>query len=219
MPSESTIMESDVVSVHYTPYEPPTPPPTGPDSLWVPGDYQGWNPAAAPNVFSQEHDGIYNGYIYFPPGGTFEFKFTSAPDWGHTNFGNGGDGVLDTDPGAGNLTVPGEGTYYMTVDTLALTWEYAVRNFALIGSFNEWAGDEPMTWDEANWAWTITRSFPAATEFKWRANGEWTYNLGDNGADGTLEQDGANIVIENAGTYTINLYLYQPVPTYEIIEN
>jgi len=214
-----TLLESDVVTAAFTPYEPATPPPTGPDSLWVPGDYQGWNPAAAPNVFSPDHDGKYAGYIYFPPGGTFEFKFTTAPDWAHTNFGNAGEGTLDTDPGAGNLLVPGEGTYYLMIDTLALTWTYELRNFALIGSFNEWAADEPLTWDDAHWAWTITKDFDAGTEFKWRANADWTYNFGDNEGDGLLEQDGANIILENTGNYTINLYLYEPTPRYEIIQN
>jgi hypothetical protein len=194
--------------------------PAEPAVLWVPGDYQGWDPASAPNIFSPAHDNKYAGFIYFPPGGTFEFKFTSAPDWAHINYGDGGEGMLDTDPGAGNLKVPGEGNYYLTVDTDALTWGSKLRNYALIGSFNDWAADEPLTWDNDNWRWEITRDFEANTEFKWRANGEWTYNLGDSGnGDNTLSQDGANIVIENPGNYTIYLYLYEPVPRYEIIQN
>ncbi len=194
--------------------------PAEPGKLWVPGDYQGWNPATAPNIFSPQHDGVFRGYIYFPEGGTYQFKFTSAPDWNHTNFGSAGDGQLTTEDGLNNnLEVPGPGNYFLTADTINLTWSYDLRNFALIGSFNNWSGDEPLTWDNANWRWEITRDFEAGAEFKWRANGEWTYNLGKIDDEGHLGQDGDNIMIENAGNYTIYLYLYEPVPRYEIVQN
>jgi len=41
-------------------------------------------------------------------------------------------------------------------------------------------------------------------EIKFRLNNSWTTNYGDNGADGTLEQDGANIPV-TAGTYKITV--------------
>jgi hypothetical protein len=40
---------------------------------------------------------------------------------------------------------------------------------------------------------------------KFRLNDDWGVNLGDNGADGSLEAGGANIVIPAAGTYNITL--------------
>lgn len=40
-------------------------------------------------------------------------------------------------------------------------------------------------------------------EIKFRTNNAWDLNYGDNGADGTLEQDGANIAV-TAGTYKIS---------------
>ncbi len=213
-----TWTQSEVITVNFTTYQGT---PAEPGKLWVPGDYQGWNPATAPNIFSPEHNGFFTGYIYFPEGGTYQFKFTSAPDWNHTNFGSAGDGLLTTENGTNNnLEVPDWGNYYLTADTNNLTWSYELRNFALIGTFNNWSGDEPLTWDDANWRWEITRDFEAGAEFKWRANGEWTINLGDSGnGDNTLSQDGANIVIEEAGNYTIYLYLYEPVPRYEIVKN
>ncbi len=216
-----TWVYSGVNAVSVTTYK-GTEPPSGPDTLWVPGDYQGWDPAAAPNVYSVDHDGKYKGYVYFPDGGSFEFKFTSAPDWNHTNFGYGGEGILVTDDGAGNLKVPGTGNYLLSIDTLALTWGQELQNFALIGSFGDcdWGCDEPLTWDVDNQWWTITMSFKAGDEFKWRANGDWPVNLGDNDPpDGTLVQDGANIVIDTDGSYTINLILSGSVPRYEIIQN
>jgi hypothetical protein len=221
--TEFTNATSEIVSNTFTPYESLSPPPAGPDSLWVPGDYQGWDPASSYNVFSPDQDGKYSGYVYFPPGGTFEFKFTSAPDWDHTNFGpGGGEGILD--PGAGfvNLSVPAEGNYFLTADTIGLTWTHELRNFMLVGTFNDWGGspDAELTWDDANKMWTVTIDLDAAAEFKWRANADWAVNLGIKDPDnGTLEQDGLNIIVENAGNYTINLYLYELVPRYEMIEN
>lgn len=218
----STLLDSDVVTASFTPYESFVPPPEGPDSLWVPGDYQGWNPGGAPNVFSPDQDGKYSGYIYFLPGGSFEFKFTAAPDWDHTNFGNGGDGILDPDAGAGNLLIPGTGNYWLTADTVALTWTNELRDFALVGTFNGWGDqpDAPLTWDEVHWMWTVTMDFEAGAEIKWRANSDWAVNLGINDPDdGLLKQDGGNIIVPAGGNYTINLYLYEPVPRYEIIAN
>ena len=216
-----TWVYSPVNSVNMTAYE-ASQPGGGPDTLWVPGDYQGWNPAAAPNVYSVENNGKYKGWIYFPDGGTFEFKFTSAPDWAHTNFGDGGGFNLDTDPGAGNLKVPGTGNYLLSIDTVALTWGYELQNFALIGSFGtcDWGCDEPLTWDEDNQLWTITMTFSAGDEFKWRANADWTVNLGNatDPPDGTLSQDGSNIVVDEDGTYVVNLILSESVPRYEMIK-
>ena len=214
-----TMLRSEPVTATLTPFESDTDPEVS--VLWVPGAYQGWSPATAPNIYSTTGDDIYNGYVHFPEGTTsLEFKFTGQPNWDGPNYGFGGEGVLDTDPGAGNLTVPETGTYYFTVNTDELTWSYQVRNFALIGSFNNWADDEPIFWDEDNWVFTITKDFDAGTEFKWRANGSWDINYGASDADdGTLVQDGANIVLEDAGNYTIILNLYEVVPTYEVIKN
>ena len=42
-------------------------------------------------------------------------------------------------------------------------------------------------------------------QWKIRKDNDWGVNLGDNGADGSLEAGGANIVIPAAGTYNITL--------------
>ena len=44
-----------------------------------------------------------------------------------------------------------------------------------------------------------------AGEMKFRFGGSWDVNLGDNGADGTLEPGGANIAIPSGGSYYITL--------------
>lgn len=214
-----TMLRSDPVTATLTPFESDTDPEVS--VLWVPGAYQGWSPATAPNVYSTTGDDIYKGYVHFPAETTsLEFKFTGQPNWDGPNYGFGGEGVLDTDPGAGNLTVPATGTYYMTVNTEELTWSHQVRNYALIGTFNNWADDEPLTWDDDAKVFTITMDFVVDDRFKWRANGAWAINYGIKVPDdGTLVQDGADIIIEEAGNYTIILNLYNVVPTYELIKN
>ncbi len=48
--------------------------------------------------------------------------------------------------------------------------------------------------------------FPSADNtFKFTDGPSWTTNWGDNGADGTLEHGGANIVVADAGYYKINV--------------
>lgn len=189
--------------------------------LWVPGDYQGWAPADAPVIQSFNNDGIYTGYLYFPEGGTFEFKFTSDPDWDHTNYGLGADAlILDTEPTAGNLTVPGPGGYEVVVDVNNLTWSYTAENWGVIGEFTAWADDIDMEWDAANNYLTLTYDVPDAADnrFKFRANDAWDINLGDaDPPDGTLVAGGDDILIPAPGVYTFNLILSGPVPTYEFI--
>lgn len=208
---------SEPVTIEFTPYEVVIDYP----KLWVPGGYQGWAPDAAPNLFSIEDNDIYTGYIHLPSDAeSLEFKFTSHPDWSHTNYGSAGEGELSTDPGAGNLSVDETGTYYMTANINELTWENELRNFALIGSFNDWSDDEPLTWNSEDQVFTVTLDLDAGAEFKWRANSAWDFDLGLSGeGDNTLAKGGSNLSVEEAGNYTIILDLYQPVPEYQIIKN
>lgn len=189
--------------------------------LYVPGAYQGWKPDLAPVIASAKDDGKYEGFIYFT-GDDYTFKFTSAPDWNHTNFGNGGDGILDTDDGAGNLEVPDSGCYRMNVDTIALTWKYTKTDWGIIGSAvapYDWSEDIDMNWDAVNNVFTITLDMKAG-EFKFRANDAWAINFGDNDADGSLEQDGANIALPEDGNYTVTLDLgHPPDYTYSFVKN
>lgn len=221
---------SEVISLAVTPFPPPVPPPAETPRLWVPGDYQGWNPAEAPNVWSPDDNGIYTGYVYYPEGGTYEFKFTSAPDWDHTNFGNGGDFVLDTDPGAGNLAVPDFGGYVLTCDTIALTWAYEVQNWGVIGSGilnGDWTEDVDLEYDMDNHVLTVTIDVTESQDtgelrFKFRANDGWDTNLGltDPVEGNNLSYGGPDIPMpEGAGNYTFILDLSQPIPTYDLIKN
>ena len=211
---------SDKISLTITPYlgviEYP--------KLWVPGEYQGWNPAEAPNIYDFDNDGVFTGYIYFPEGGTYEFKFTSAPDWSHINYGAGAEeGQLDTDGGAPNLTVPRPGGYYVNVDVNNLTWTSELQSCGVIGEWLGWSEDIDMLWDADNqYLWVTVEDIPAAENqrFKFRANDSWDINLGANDPDdGTLVPNGADIPIPDGGTLTFILRFTTPLPTYEVHKN
>ncbi|MER3498766.1 MAG: DUF5116 domain-containing protein [Chitinophagaceae bacterium] len=189
-------------------------------SLWVPGDYQGWNPATAPRISSRFSNQQYEGYINIP-GGTLQFKFTSNPDWGHTNYGyasgtvsgNSVTGTLSTSGSAGNLFVPSPGFYRMRANTAALTWDVLKTTWAVIGSAptasNNWSNDVPMTFNAATGLWTVTTNCVVG-EFKFRANSDWGVNFGDDAGDRILDYGGANIPISVAGLRTITLDLRVP---------
>jgi hypothetical protein len=224
LPSNRDISEkaSQMIKITVTPYITVV----GYPMLWVPGDYQGWAPADAPNVFDFDGDGIYTGYIFFPEGGTYQFKFTSDPDWDHTNYGAGATpGTIDTDAGAGNLEVPGPGGYHLEIDVNNLTWNYGegVENWGVIGEWLAWAEDINMEYDIENQYLSVTvENIPAAENqrFKFRANDAWDINLGANTPDdGTLVPGGADIPIPDGGTYTFIMRWTTPVPTYEAIKN
>jgi uncharacterized protein involved in high-affinity Fe2+ transport len=57
--------------------------------------------------------------------------------------------------------------------------------------------------------WTVTAVL-SQKEMKFRANNSWDLNLGDTGANGTMEYGGDNIKVTSAGTYTITLDLSSP---------
>lgn len=219
--SES-ILESDPVTASVTPYETEGPPDY--PKLWVPGAYQGWAPDAAWYVQSFEDDGIYTGYIYFPEDSeSFEFKFTSQPNWDGTNYGAGEtEGTLSTDGGAGNLSVPGPGGYRFNVNINDLTWTYELQTWGIIGEFNGWSEQINMEWDNVNNYLTLTTDIAAAenNRFKFRANDNWDMAMGDiDPSDGkTLTSPGVDIPITD-GNRTINLILSGPTNQYEIIEN
>lgn len=173
--------------------------------LWVPGDYQGWNPATAPNLGSPKNDGNYDGYINIPSGGSYQFKLTTTPNWNNA-LGDGGNGTLS--PTGGNLTVPAGGYYHIVANTNNNTWSATATTWSVIGSFSasNWSNDIDLTYDAGSNTWSGTITAAAGNQFKFRANHDWTLNYGDTGADGSLDAGGDNINL-TAGTHKIILYL------------
>lgn len=179
-------------------------------TLYVPGDHQGWSPETAPTLYSRNFDFKYDGYVYFDEGD--QFKFTSVPNWGGTNYGDGGDGTLSTDGGAGNLKITETGYYQLTVDLSGSPSTYSAvkTEWGLIGDATEggWENSTPMSYDPETNRWTRTTTLTAGKAFKFRANNSWDINLG--GDINNLVYDGDNIAVTEGGTYLITLDLSDP---------
>ncbi|MCE2758192.1 MAG: SusE domain-containing protein [Bacteroidota bacterium] len=174
--------------------------------LYVPGDYQGWSPASAPQLGSPKKDGVHEGYVSVKEGGSYEFKIAAQPDWSGTVFGDGGAGKLSTS--GGNLKFPGAGFFRINANTKDETYSITNTTWAIIGSLTGWSSDISM--ELKNGVWEGTATVGGREEFKFRANSDWGINLGDDKGDNSLEYGGANIVLPGAGTYKLSLDLTNP---------
>jgi starch-binding outer membrane protein SusE/F len=205
---------SAVVAQSITPYYVPIVYPL----LGVPGSYQGWNPAdSSTTIASLKSNDKYEGYINFPDADT-KFKFTQGPSW-DTNWGDtGADGTLDA--GGTDIAAPEAGYYKLNVDLTGLTYTALKTTWGLIGDATPggWDADTEMTYDATNKVWTVTLELTAA-KIKFRANNAWDLNYGDDGANGTLEQGGADIAVAAAGNYTVTLNLSNPIYKYKLVKN
>ncbi|PUZ25876.1 DUF5116 domain-containing protein [Chitinophaga parva] len=190
-------------------------------TLWVPGAYQGWNPGAAP-VIGQLHNttGRFEGYVHIT-GADMHFKFTSKPDWNHTNYGYGGDGILSTDGLADGLQVPAAGYYELYADVNSLTWKYQQTTWGIIGDASPggWDNDTPLSYDPDKQVWTATVAMKTAGSFKFRANKAWALDFGID-ANGNLQYADNpliggtsglnNLTVPEDGTYKFTLDLHLP---------
>lgn len=192
--------------------------------LWTPGSHQGWDPSTAGTI-SQIGEHLFEGYMYFAEGAGF--KFTSSPDWDHTNFGFASDGVLTKDGTADGLSVEA-GYYKFKVDTSALTYETVkVTSFGLIGTATAggWDTSTDMTYDADANTWSITTDLVVGA-MKFRADNDWAINYGVkdiNAKRGPLVFDAASFDIKADGNYTVILSFDSGTSpyefNYEIIEN
>jgi len=185
--------------------------------LNVPGNYQGWNPADMSTVIaSKKSDEVYEGYMYFTP--STEFKYAKG-SW-DVNWGDdGGDGTLE--PNGANILAPDEGYYKLNANLNTLKHTFLKTEWGVIGDATPggWDNDTDMTYDQVTKVWTVTIDL-TANKIKFRANNSWDLNYGDNDANGSLEEGGADIAIPSAGNYTITLDLSKaPNYKYKLVKN
>lgn len=188
--------------------------------MYVPGDYQGWNPAAAPKLAAVNgRPGLYEGYVYMAGAGQHYFKFTNAPDWNHTNYGDGGNGSFSTDGNAAGLSVPDSGYYYLTANLNTNTWTATKTTWSIIGDATPggWNTDTQLNYDAANQVWTTTANLKQNGSFKFRANHAWALDFGVDGNGALAYADNpflgytpnlGNLSVPADGNYTITLDLH-----------
>lgn len=182
----------------------------------VGGAYNDWG--ATPDFMLEydQYSDVFRGIVTLIDG---EMKFRMNNDWG-TNWGDdGNDGTLDA--GGANIVVTA-GIYIATVNLNDLTYtlEPIDNVWGLVGgAYNDW-GATPDAQFSRDWSrpfddiWILNDVTLIDGEFKFRANNDWGTNYGDDGGDGVLELNGANIVA-TAGTYSFVLDFSDPAnPTY-----
>jgi hypothetical protein len=210
---------SNTIAVTVTPYG---------LSLYIPGAYQGWDPSSAPllNLLYQT-PGIYEAYEYMPGSSQQYFKFTTAPDWNHINYGDGGsntngnevDGVFSQDGLAGGLYAADGGYTRVTANMNDNTWTATKMTWGIIGDATPggWSNDTEMSYDDANKVWIVTADMIKNGSFKFRANNEWKIDFGIDGNGKLTYADNPiipynpninNITVPEDGNYTITLDLH-----------
>jgi starch-binding outer membrane protein SusE/F len=190
-------------------------------SLYIPGAYQGWNPGTAPLLNPVPgQPGKFEGYINITGTGTQYFKYTNAPNWNNTNYGDGGNGTFSTDGNAGGLNVPDGGYYEVTADLTANRWTATKTTWGVIGDAQAggWNNDAQMAYDATRQVWEVTCDMVSNGSFKFRANGAWAINFGLNTTTGKIEYADnpflpyngtlSNLSVPTSGNYTITLDLH-----------
>jgi hypothetical protein len=187
--------------------------------LFVPGSYQGWNPADSSTVVtSKSSNGSYEGYIWFGIDQA-QFKYTQKPNW-DVNWGDTGQkGILVL--GGDNIQAGLHGYYKLDVDLPNLKHTFLLTTWSLIGdAASGWSTDVPMVYDTVAKTWSVTLNLSAAG-LKFRANAAWDLNYGDDGTNtGKLQLSSSNnITVPAAGNYTVILNLSQPIYKYQLKKN
>ncbi len=195
--SKTTSIDSPISSLMVTAYQ---------DQLdlsspWgvVGSAYNDWGATPdAPFYKIQGQPNVYVAYVTLKDG---EWKIRKDNDW-TVNYGDdGGDGTLE----AGGANIPATaGTYKIVFDEANLTYTIEKYTWGIVGSaYNDWGAtpDAPLEYDPYTDTWR-TQVKLLDGEFKIRLNNDWGTNYGDDGADGTLDAGGANIVV-SAGYYEI----------------
>jgi len=132
-----------------------------------------------------------------------EIKFRENNDWTNNYGDTGADGTLD--PGGANIAVT-EGSYKITMDLNNLTYTMEEFSLGIVGAVNGWnPPDVKLEYDQYSDVFRGIVTLPDG-EHKFRLNNDWGTNWGDNGADGTMEEGGANIAT-TAGIYIVTVDL------------
>ncbi len=171
--------------------------------IYVPGNYQGWNPATADSLVSVMGNGVYTGVIKFDGG---NFKITTGKNW-DVAYGSAGEDKISTT--GGDISSVSAGMKQVTVDLNNNTIVIAdAKVWSLIGAATPggWDSDTDLKVvnDGTNSLWKATTTFSAG-EYKFRFGHDWGTSLGGNITN--LVLNGGNISMATPGTYAVTLTL------------
>lgn len=163
--------------------------------IYVPGNYQGWNPTTADSLISATGNGVYTGVIAFDGD---KFKITPAKKW-DIAYGDAGSGKIST-TGADINSVTA-GAKQLVVDLNANTFTLTPLVWSIIGNAvpgSNWSIDTDLKFiNDGKNSWTITTPLTAG-ELKFRLNHDWGTSIGDGAG---------NVTIASSGTYKLSLTL------------
>ncbi len=183
--------------------------------LLVPSSDQGFDVATSKRLSDitteTPHQNLFEGHIYYT-GNNTELLFTktfsnTAPKYGD----NGANGTLELN--GAKILVPNPGFYYFKVNWNTKTYTIEKRNYSIFGSATG-GTDLNLQWDSLGYL-SANVNLSAGT-FRFRANQNDASSFGDNGKDGLLEENGAEIVIDQAGDYKIIVDLDRLDYTYKV---
>ena len=184
--------------------------------VYVPGAYQGWNPATADSLLSATSNGIYVGVINFTAGNN-QFLVTPAKNW-NNKYATPGNAVPSTTVGytaSNNFYAPTTpGQYLVTLNTVANTISIVPADYySVIGDAAQgWSTDVPMKMtNDANGTWAVTLPLVSTGSFKIRQDNAWTNSWGipNSGSAGygvanTLNNSSnSNIPVPVSGNYKV----------------
>lgn len=175
----------------------------------------GWGNENIPDLqfYTTSMTDVYVAYVSLRDG---EIKFRNNNDWAENWGDDGNDGTLDS-YGA-NIPVSA-GTYKIEVNFSSMTYTMEAYSWGLVGSAtpNQWNGPDMMLHYNSyqdDWRAVVTLG---EGEVKFRFNNDWGLNYGDDGADGSMEANGANISV-SSGHYLVSMNLNTQTYTMEEID-
>lgn len=190
-------------------------------SLYIAGDFQGWDIGNAVKISSYRLDGIYEGYINIT-GATNEFKVYAQKDWSSQSYGDGtANQLIVANCACSNFKVPANGVYNVVINLNTMTYLFTKVEWGILGDASPggWTTDTKLTFDAATQLWSVTANMSATGSFKFRANNAWALDFGVN-ADGKLANANhpaypydatvQNITVPSTANYTITLDLSNP---------
>lgn len=203
------IVESNRITVAVTAFK-------AEDYIYIPGNYQGWDPPSAPRLYPISLRSSYQGcanIVPTDPNEEPEFKFTHGPSWDRNWGGTFPNLVFD----GANCTLPA-GFYlfkflFTNYDADEVNVSYiGISQIGMIGdalTATGWDNEATMTQDAADpYLFTLTGLQMNAGEYKFRFNNDWTDSLG--GTPDNLTLEGGNVAYDEAGIFdvTLNMGVY-----------